>query len=67
MPLTNAERQKKYREKLRTKDESLYKAKESKRRKRNVYLMVKKFERQKDNDNRSIDQKKLLRMLLMLL
>ena len=67
MPLTNAERQKKYREKLRTKDESLYKAKESKRRKWNVYLMVKKFERQKDNDNRSIDQKKILRMLLMLL
>ena len=67
MPLTNAERQKKYREKLRTKDESLYKAKESKRRKWNVYLMVKKFERQKDNDNRSIDQKNILRMLLMLL
>ena len=38
MPLTNAERQKKYREKLRAKDESLYKAKESKRRKEKCIL-----------------------------
>ena len=41
MPLTKAERQKKYKEKLKAKDESLYKAKESKEEKRNVYLMVK--------------------------
>ena len=54
MPLTKAERQKKYREKLKAKDESLYKAKESKEGKRNVYLMVKKFERQTENDNRNI-------------
>ena len=33
MPLTNTERQKKYREKLKATDESLYKTKESKRRK----------------------------------
>ena len=33
MPLTNAERQKKYREKLKAKYESFYKTKESKRRK----------------------------------
>ena len=33
MPLANAKRQKKYTEKLKAKDESLYKAKESKRRK----------------------------------
>ena len=33
MPLANAERQKKYTEKLKAKGESFYKAKESKRRK----------------------------------
>ena len=54
MPLTNAERRKKYREKLKAKDESLYKAKESKG-KRNVYLMMKKFERQTENDHKNID------------
>ena len=55
MPLTNAERQKKYREKLTAKDDSMYKAKKSKRRKEKRYLMVKKFERQTENDNRNID------------
>ena len=39
MSLTNAERQKKYREKLKTNDENLYKVKESKRRKE-IHLLI---------------------------
>ena len=45
----------KYTEKLKTKDESLYKAKESKEGKRSEYLIVQKCERQTENDNRNID------------
>ena len=39
MSLINAERQKKYREKLKINDESLYKVKESKRRKE-IHLLI---------------------------
>ena len=45
MPLTNAERQKKYREKLKAKYESFYKAKESKRRKEKRLLNGEKLQK----------------------
>ena len=65
MPLTNAERQKKQGE-LKATGKSLYKAKESKRRKEKRILNGEKVCKA-ENNKRNINLKKLIKPLLMLL